>query len=275
MRMNTEGLLEKIRSVKDETADGKNRLPDRKVIVYILKETQVILMPEYFHFSELSQEEALVELSASLCKLIRRIDEAVGDGTIDSWAVAEKFLNRLPDVKKLLLTDIQAIYDGDPAAHSKAEIILCYPGFYATMIYRIAHELYVLGVPYMPRVMSEYAHEKTGIDINPGAKIGEYFCIDHGTGIVIGETADIGDHVKLYQGVTIGAKSFHMDENGNPVKGGKRHPDIGSHVVIYANATILGGDTKVGDYCVIGGNVWLTHSVEAHKTITYKPCASC
>ena len=109
----------------------------------------------------------------------------------------------------------------------------------------------------------------------PGAKIGEYFCIDHGTGIVIGETADIGDHVKLYQGVTIGAKSFRMDENGNPVKGGKRHPDIGSHVVIYANATILGGDTKVGDYCVIGGNVWLTHSVEAHKTITYKPCASC
>jgi serine O-acetyltransferase len=272
MRIDTDALLKKIRDVKDETVDGRNELPDRKVVVYLLKETQVILMPEYFHFSELSQEEALIELSASLCKLIRTVDPSRTDEK--AWADANAFLESLPHVKELLLTDLQAIYDGDPAAKSKAEIILCYPGFYAVMIYRIAHELYELKVPFLARVMSEYAHEKTGIDINPGAKIGPYFCIDHGTGIVIGETATIGEHVKLYQGVTIGAKSFRMDEDGNPVKGGKRHPDIGSHVVIYANATILGGDTKVGDYCVIGGNVWLTHSVEPHRTITYKPCAS-
>jgi serine O-acetyltransferase len=170
---------------------------------------------------------------------------------------------------RILDTDIQAIYEGDPAAKTRAEVILCYPGFYAIMIYRMAHELYTLGVPYIPRIMTEYAHEKTGIDINPGAKIGEYFCIDHGTGIVIGETAVIGSHVKLYQGVTIGAKSFAKDENGNPVKGGKRHPNIGSHVVIYANATILGGDTTIGDYCTVGGNVWLVDSLAPGSTIIH------
>ena len=168
------------------------------------------------------------------------------------------------------MSDIQAIYDGDPAARSKAEIVLCYPGFYAISIYRIAHVLYTLGIPYIPRVMSEYAHEKTGIDINPGATIGEAFCIDHGTGIVIGETATIGRHVKLYQGVTIGARSFELDEEGNPVKSGKRHPDIGDNVIIYANATILGGDTHVGNRSVIGGNVWLIHSVPQDTKLYYK-----
>ena len=129
--------------------------------------------------------------------------------------------------------------------------------------------MYQLGIPYIPRIMTEYAHEKTGIDINPGATIGDYFCIDHGTGIVIGETAVLGHHVKLYQGVTIGAKSFEKDENGNPVKGGKRHPDIGNNVVIYANATILGGDTKIGDNSVIGGNTWIIDSVEEGKKVYY------
>ena len=150
------------------------------------------------------------------------------------------------------------------------EVLVTYPGFRAITIYRIAHELYQLRAPLIPRIMTEYAHERTGIDIHPGATIGEYFFIDHGTGIVVGETTTIGDHVKLYQGVTLGAKSFELDENGNPVKNIKRHPDIGNHVVIYANATILGGDTVIGDHCVIGGNTWLTRSVEAGSVISYK-----
>ena len=262
-------LLDQISAVHDPDVDRQHGLPDRTLIIYMLKEAQVILMPEYYHFSDLCPAEALVELRACMEKTIRIVDRKLGDGTRDAKALSDAFLQQLPEVKRLLLTDIQAIYDGDPAAKSKAEIILCYPGFYAVMIYRIAHVLYTLNVPFIPRVMTEYAHEKTGIDINPGASIGEYFCIDHGTGIVIGETATIGDHVKLYQGVTIGARSFDLDEKGNPVKGGKRHPDIGSHVIIYANATILGGDTKVGDNCVIGGNVWLLHSVAPGQTITY------
>ena len=158
-------------------------------------------------------------------------------------------------------TDVQAAYEGDPAARSLQEIRLAYPAFEAISIYRLAHRLYELGVPLLPRVMTEHAHRLTGIDIHPGATIGAYFFIDHGTGVVIGETTTIGHHVKLYQGVTLGARSFEMDENGNPIKGIKRHPDIGNHVIIYSGATILGGDTVIGDSAVIGGNVWLTHSV--------------
>ena len=169
------------------------------------------------------------------------------------------------------MTDIRAIYNGDPAAPSLPEVVVCYPGFYAAFIYRIAHVLYSLGIPYIPRIMAEFAHEKTGIDINPGASIGRYFCIDHGTGVVIGETARIGSHVKLYQGVTIGARSFDKDSSGNPVKGGKRHPDIGDRVTIYANATILGGHTVIGDGCVIGANVWLTQSVGSGQKVFYTP----
>ena len=137
------------------------------------------------------------------------------------------------------------------------------------MIYRLAHELYLQKLPLLPRIMTEYAHQKTGIDIHAGASIGEYFCVDHGTGVVIGETARLGRHVKLYQGVTIGAKSFELDEQGNPVKGVKRHPDIGDHVIIYANATILGGDTRIGEGSVIGGNAWITSSVAPGSTVYY------
>ena len=169
----------------------------------------------------------------------------------------------------MLLKDIQALYEGDPAAKTYEEILICYPGFYAISIYRLAHELYKLQVPLIPRIMTELAHQKTGIDIHAGATIGEYFFIDHGTGIVIGETTVIGDHVKLYHGVTLGAKSFKLDENGNPIKDIKRHPNIGNNVVIYANATILGGNTYIGDNCTIGGNVWLTKSVDANQTIYY------
>ena len=178
-----------------------------------------------------------------------------------------RFLQCLPEIKDCLETDTQDAYDGDPAAMSTEEIMLAYPAFEAISIYRMAHILYDMKVPMLPRMMTEYAHQITGIDIHPGATIGRYFFIDHGTGVVIGETCTIGDHVKLYQGVTLGAKSFELDENGNPVKGIKRHPDIGSHVVIYSGATILGGSTRIGDNCTIGGNVWLTHSVEAGKTV--------
>lgn len=263
-------LLEKINAVTDCKLMEEAGLPDRKEIVYMLKEAQVVLFPEFYSFSELSQEEAFVELRFSLEKEIRLVKERLCQECNCPGSLAERFMEQLPEVKRLLLTDIQAIYDGDPAARSKAEIVLCYPGFYAICIHRLAHVLYELGIPYIPRVMSEYAHEKTGIDINPGASIGEAFCIDHGTGIVIGETAVIGRHVKLYQGVTIGARSFQLDEEGNPVKSGKRHPDIGDDVIIYANATILGGDTHVGDRSVIGGSVWLIHSVPEDTRLYYR-----
>jgi serine O-acetyltransferase len=177
------------------------------------------------------------------------------------------FMDTLPEVSRLLNTDITAAYLGDPAAKGKTEIMLAYPSFEAVSIFRLAHSLHVLGVPLIPRMMTEYAHQKTGIDIHPGATVGESFFIDHGTGVVIGETCTIGKGVKLYQGVTLGAKSFEMDENGNPVKGIKRHPDIGDRVVIYAGATILGGNTHIGEDSVIGGNVWLTHSVPAGSKV--------
>lgn len=177
-----------------------------------------------------------------------------------------RYLQQLPNIKKLLLTDIKSMYEGDPACTSKIEVALAYPGFYALLIHRTAHTLYELNVPLIPRLMSEYAHQKTGIDIHPGATIGPYFCIDHGTGIVIGETTVIGEHVKLYQGVTLGAKSFSLDEQGNPVKGGKRHPNIGDNVVIYANATILGGQTTIGSGSVIAANAWINRSIPANTT---------
>lgn len=184
----------------------------------------------------------------------------------------EELINALPDILEILKTDVQAGYDGDPAAKSLDEVIITYPAFLAIATYRIAHKLYELGVPMIPRIMTEQAHQTTGIDIHPGAKIGKYFFIDHGTGVVIGETTTIGDHVKLYQHVTLGAKSFALSEDGTPVKGIKRHPDLGNNVIVYAGATILGGDTKIGDDCVVGGNVWLTHSLEPGETISTNPC---
>ncbi len=262
-------VLDDLEQITDCDLHTTYPLPERKKVVDIMKEVQVVLFPDHYHFKDLTVEGAFYEMKNALVSEMIAAFLFRGDDPGHSEELAEMFIRRLPEIKKLLLTDIQAIYDGDPAAKNKAEVMLCYPGFYAICIYRIAHALYDLDVPYIPRIMTEYAHEKTGIDINPGAKIGDHFCIDHGTGIVIGETAVLGHHVKLYQGVTIGAKSFEMDENGNPVKGGKRHPDIGNNVVIYSNATILGGDTRIGDNCVIGGNVWLLHSVEAGQTVYY------
>lgn len=194
------------------------------------------------------------------------LDAALGMDA-DPDQIVTQFLESLPGVRDLLTLDIQAAYDGDPAARYHEEILLSYPGFEAVMIYRFAHVLYALGVPVIPRIMTEYAHQRTGIDIHPGATIGKRFFIDHGTGVVIGETCVIGDNVKMYQGVTLGARSFDLDEHGNPVKGIKRHPDIEDDVIIYSGATILGGDTRIGRGSVIGGNVWLTHSVPPYSKV--------
>ncbi len=178
-----------------------------------------------------------------------------------------QFLNRLPDVRQKLAMDIQAAYDGDPACKNLFEVVLCYPGLHAVTVYRLAHELYNLKVPFLPRMMSEWAHVQTGIDVHPGANISEHFFIDHGTGVVIGETCVIGRHVKLYQGVTLGALSFPQDQRGRLVRHTKRHPTIQDNVVIYANATVLGGDTIIGHDSVIGSSVWLTHSVDPFTTV--------
>lgn len=186
-------------------------------------------------------------------------------GVEDSKKLSNAFLEQLPKVYDLLLSDAEAIYQGDPAAESKEEVIISYPGFYAICIYRIAHELYKLKISILPRLFTEYAHKETGIDIHPGAKIANDFCIDHGTGIVIGETAIIGDHVKIYQGVTLGALSVTKDKAGV-----KRHPTIENNVTIYAGSTILGGETIVGNNSVIGGNVWLTHSVDPFSAVLNK-----
>jgi len=180
---------------------------------------------------------------------------------------AIQFLEQLPELRKTLALDVQAAFDGDPAVRNLDEVIFCYPGLEAVTIYRLAHILYELGIPFIPRMMTEWAHSRTGIDIHPGAKIGQYFFIDHGTGVVIGETCEIGDRVKLYQGVTLGALSFATDGDGNLVRGLKRHPTIEDHVIVYANATILGGATVIGHHCVIGSNVWLTRSVDPHTTV--------
>jgi len=192
----------------------------------------------------------------------------------DAKAVVAAFVMRLPEVKRLVDSDVQAAYEGDPAATSPMEVVMAYPGLYAVTIHRLAHELYNLRVPIIPRIMSELAHSKTGIDIHPGATIGERFFIDHGTGVVIGETTVIGKNVKLYQGVTLGALSFDKDPaTGALVKGIKRHPNVEDDVVIYAGATILGGNTTIGRGSEIGGNVWLKDSVPPNSRVFNHPPA--
>ena len=184
---------------------------------------------------------------------------------------AEEFISCLDKVEQLLASDLHAALDGDPAATCEREVILCYPGFFATSVYRTAHVLYRLGVPLLPRLMTEYAHRATGIDIHPGAEIGESFFIDHGTGVVIGETAVVGNRVRIYQGVTLGAKSIRTDECGRAEKGGKRHPTVEDDVIIYAGATVLGGDTVIGRGSIIGAGVFITFSLESDSTVIYTP----
>jgi serine O-acetyltransferase len=211
------------------------------------------------------------KLTQQIARAIRH--ECDQDGPyVDCEALAQQkaieLLKRLPELRVVLEQDVEAAYVGDPAAKNHYEIVFCYPGLEAVTVYRIAHELLLLGVPFIPRMMTEYAHSKTGIDIHPGARIGPNFFIDHGTGVVIGETCDIGARVKLYQGVTLGALSFPRDADGNIIRGMKRHPTLEDDVVVYANATILGGDTVIGHHAVIGSSVWLTHSVDPHTVVS-------
>ena len=231
------------------------------------------MFPRYFGTERFGYDEA-IKRQSELAKAYDEIQKCLRYVLSDEEEIrskASELIDKLPDVMRSVNTDIIAAYEGDPAAKSTDEVILTYPAFDAITTYRVAHELYKLEVPVLPRKMTEYAHQKTGIDIHPGATIGDYFFIDHGTGVVIGETTIIGERVKLYQHVTLGAKSFAVMDDGTLVKGIKRHPNIGNNVVIYAGATIL-GDVTIGDNCVIGGSVWLTHSVpEGEMVLTTPP----
>ena len=237
----------------------------RSQMIRLLELLRSILYPDVF--DELEEEHTAADLETMARQQLLEVLRRVYQEPPKYEDVADALFAKLPAIRETLETDIQAGYEGDPAATCPEEVMLAYPAFEAISIFRIAHELYLLKVPMLPRMMTEYAHSLTGIDIHPGATVGPYFFIDHGTGVVIGETTVIGEHVKLYQGVTLGAKSFAVQSDGTLVKGNKRHPNIGSNVVIYAGATILGGDTYIGDNCVIGGNVWLTHSVEPGKRV--------
>jgi len=213
-----------------------------------------------------ASESAFGQHVAELKKELGRIlqynpTKGIGNAAL----VAEEFFEALPDLYTKISQDITAMYEGDPAAKSRSEVIRTYPGFYAIAAYRIAHELHVKGIQGIPRIITEHAHSMTGIDIHPGARIGEYFCIDHGTGVVIGETTVIGDHVKIYQGVTLGALSVNKEDAER-----KRHPTLEDNVVVYAGATILGGETVIGHDSVVGGNVWLTRSIPPYSKIYYQ-----
>ena len=247
------------------------RVPKKSEIIDLVNELQRVMFPGYFG----TENTAYVSLDnfagCSLAVIYEKMNKqirtalAYTEDKKDEQNIRERaenltrtFLERLPHIQEMLWKDVEAEYDGDPAANSKEEIIFCYPGIFAIFVYRIAHELYELQVPFIPRIMTEYAHGETGIDINPGAKIGEYFFIDHGTGIVIGETTVIGNHVKIYQGVTLGALST---QKGQGLSGVKRHPTIEDNVVIYANTTILGGETVVGENSVVAGNTFVVSSI--------------
>jgi serine O-acetyltransferase len=258
--------------------DGVN-LPSQESVNEIARECMHLLFPGYFEDRRLAKKDVPGLVDSLLDRIGGGLEKEIEkclrfsrdpDPAPRARALSLAALERLPDLRKAIRTDVEAAYRGDPAARSNEEIILAYPCVLGISLQRFANVLYNLGVPLLPRMITEFAHERTGIDIHPGARIGTHFFIDHGTGVVIGETATIGSHVKLYQGVTLGAKSFETDNQGNPVKGVKRHPDIGDNVTIYAHATILGGDTIIGANSVIGGNVWLLESVPENSIAYFK-----
>ncbi len=255
--------------------------PDKKAIIEIIHKLLKILYPGYYSDRIYRQyslrnnmaatiEDVIFNLNKQIfnvCKYGNVYTNLLDDELKEKVAdVTFSFVDKIPEIREILETDIDAFYEGDPAAYSKAEILLSYPGLLAISVYRMAHELYLLGVPVMPRIMTEYAHSETGIDIHPGATIGTYFFIDHGTGIVIGETTIIGKHVKIYQGVTLGGLTT---KGGQAMKGSKRHPTIGNNVTIYSGASILGGDTIVEDDAVIGGNAFVTESVSEGSRVIF------
>jgi serine O-acetyltransferase len=244
----------------------RKNLPSPQLIEQFIESILAILFPAYsnkqIQFPKQLEEE-IERVHSALHILLIHVEKDFA-GSIEKTMTV--FFNELEETYELLHKDALAIEQGDPAAKSIDEVMRSYPGFYAIAIYRIAHQLYKLGVPFIPRMFTELAHGKTGIDIHPGAQIGSWFFIDHGTGVVIGETTVIGNHVKLYQGVTLGALSVKKEMAET-----KRHPSIDDHVVVYAGATILGGRTKIGHHSIIGGNVWLTESVDPYSTVYHQP----
>jgi serine O-acetyltransferase len=262
---------------------GHSPLPSYREVVDILADLREILYPGYgrrqnlrlanvaYHVGDLIDglHDRLTQQIARAFHYDCQADGPESDLETKAQAIVIRFLEAIPDLRRIIAEDVQAAYDGDPAAKSLDEIVFCYPGVAAVSVYRMAHELHRMGVPLIPRMMTEYAHGKTGIDIHPGATIGRRFFIDHGTGVVIGETTRIGFDVKLYQGVTLGALSFPRDEKtGQIVRDAQRHPTIEDGVVIYANATILGGETVIGHHSVIGSSAWLTRSIAPYTTVS-------
>ncbi len=252
-------------------------LPSRPGIASICEDLLQILFPGFLETEAIESEnldkdtsELVETIFFSLNKEINRSLRLLGDEesqSKDSSELASNFLSELPKIRSLLRTDVEAAYEGDPAAQSFEEIILAYPSLEAIAVQRMAHVLYNFGIPLIPRMMTEWVHSKTGIDIHPGATIGSHFFIDHGTGVVIGETCEIGSHVKLYHGVTLGARSFQKDNEGNPIKGIKRHPNVEDYVVIYPGATILGGETVIGARSTIGANAFIMNSIDEDSLV--------
>ncbi|MGI5863701.1 MAG: serine O-acetyltransferase [Myxococcales bacterium] len=261
----------------------RHEFPSRATLIQTVEDLRSVLFPGYFGPSEVTGESVRYYIGATLDRVLHTMAEQIKRGLCaeceetdpskcadcdkKAFGIAQSFIATLPHVRRMLATDVLAAYEGDPAATSPDEAIYSYPGMLAITNYRLAHELLKLGAPLIPRIITEHAHSITGIDIHPGATIDERFFIDHGTGVVIGETCLIGKNVRIYQGVTLGAKSFPLDEHGNPIKGIPRHPIVEDDVIIYSNATILGRVT-IGKGSVIGGNVWLTRSVPPGSSIT-------
>lgn len=262
-------------------------LPSREEVVEALRELQELMFPGFFGRQKLTSDnvkfhagELLNSVATRLQRQVyrslryRRANQADTNGHEQTEqkanAIVCSFLRRLPDLRAILATDVQAAYDGDPAAKSLDEVVFAYPGVVAVFTYRVAHELLTQGVPLLPRIMTEWAHSVTGIDIHPAADIGQSFFIDHGTGVVIGETTKIGNNVKLYQGVTLGALSFPKDERGKVIRGYKRHPTIEDNVTVYSGASILGGETVIGANSIVGGNVFVTESVPPNTKVSLK-----
>ena len=258
-------------------------LPSAKVLYEIIELSRAILFPGYYGNSTINSRTINYHIGVNIEKLFDLLTEQILAGLCfgttegkcnvcsesrreEAARLAAKFISKLPAMRRILATDVEAAYNGDPAAKSYGEVIFCYPAIKAISNYRIAHELLELGVPLIPRMITEMAHSETGIDIHPGAKIGSHFTIDHGTGVVIGETCVIGNNVKLYQGVTLGAKSFPLDADGKPIKGIPRHPILEDNVIVYSNATILGRIT-IGQGATVGGNIWVTEDVPAGARI--------
>lgn len=286
MNKNIDNLVDLILESYDKYESTKrideDNIVHKETLIRLVEEIRKLLFPGFFDDNKVRSEYLKFLVGERLefihCNLTTQIARALGNNEFckdckrnailkEADEIVYKFIGKIPQIREYLSTDIQAAFNGDPAAQNTDEIIFCYPGVFAITVYRIAHELHLLGVPMIPRIISEYAHSITGIDIHPGATIGKYFFIDHGTGVVIGETTIIGENVKIYQGVTLGGLSTRK---GQQLKGVKRHPTIGNNVTIYSGTSVLGGETVIGDGATIGGNAFITSSVEAGMKVSIK-----